>query len=185
MTDSREIELAGAADVEVLLDEMASAMAPRISESTALVGVLRRGAPLANMLADRLERLRGWRPEVGELKLKRYSDHLELLHEHPHLDEGSLNIDVQARHLVLIDDVLYTGESLMRAAGFLRHAGATWLQVAVLASRCGRTMPIHAEYIGCTLDIRPDWVIHCAVPPYESSLGISVAHRDTVLAGGE
>lgn len=180
MHEDRELQIAEPGDVEDLLDQMAASIAPHVGRHTALIGILRRGAPLAHMLADRLVRHVGRRPDICELKLKRYGDDLELLHEHPHLDKETLDIETRGRHLILVDDVLYTGESMMRAAGFLRHAGATRLQIAALARRCGRTMPVYAEFVGCTLDVRPDWVIHCHVPPYEPELGISVAHQEAV-----
>lgn len=172
--------VANASDVEALLDEMAGKMAPGLHQKTVLLGILRRGAPLAQMLADRLERLVGWRPEVCELKLKRYGERLELLHDQPHIDESSLISDIRGRHLIVVDDVLFTGESLLRAISFLRHAGASRIEVAVLAERRGRTMPIAAEFIGMKLDIRPDWVIHCEVPPYEEELAIRIAHHRAV-----
>jgi len=175
MKIDQEFSIAGRADVDALLDQLALAMLPAVDEGTALVGVLRRGVPLAHALARRIKSSSGQALEVGELRLKRYSDELELLHELPELDEGSLSLDPRGRHLIVVDDVLYTGESLLRAVGFLRARGAARMQVAVLAARCGRTMPVHAEFVGCTLDVRPDWVIHCLVPPYEPELGLSIA----------
>ena len=146
-----------------------------------LIGLMGAGK---STIGRRLAQRTGHRPEICELALKRYGDKLELLHDHPHLDPGSLTMEVAGRRLVMIDDVLYTGESAMRAAGFLRHAGASRIELAVLARRCGLTMPIHAQYVGLTLDVRPDWVIHCEVPPFEPEWGISIAHREAVLAQG-
>lgn len=177
MSNPRELEVAGPGDVETLLDELATSMNAHMQADTALVGILRRGAPLAHMLAERLARDGRARPEVGELKLKRYSDDLELLHDRPALDEETLDIRIDKRHLILVDDVLYTGESMFRAACFLRAAGATHLQTAFLCARVGRRMPIHADFVACQLDIRPDWVIHCAVPPYEDEPGITIARH--------
>jgi len=45
-------------------------------------------------------------------------------------------------------------------------------------------MPVQARYIGLTLDVRPDWVIHCEIPPFEDKLGIRILHRDAVLSHG-
>ncbi|PKL96465.1 MAG: hypothetical protein CVV18_01625 [Gammaproteobacteria bacterium HGW-Gammaproteobacteria-8] len=181
---SREILVADATDVETLFDEMAADMAASLDPSAVLVGILRRGVPIAAALADRLQARTGQRPETCELALKRYGEKLELLHDHPHLDPGSLTMDVSGRRLIMVDDVLYTGESAMRAAGFLRQAGARRIELAVLARRCGLTMPIQARYIGLSLDVRPDWVIHCEIPPFENELGIRILHRDAVLSSG-
>jgi pyrimidine operon attenuation protein/uracil phosphoribosyltransferase len=178
--DKSEREIIDAEGVEALLDDMVQKMQPYIDESTALIGILRRGKPLAGMLAERLRRDHGLDPELGELKLKRYSDSLELLHDRPHLDDDRLDIDIEGRHLILVDDVLYTGETGFRAAAYLRGKGATFIQAAFLCSRPGLKMPLHADFVGARFDIRPDWVIHCAVPPYEEHLGIALAHQDAL-----
>ena len=132
------------------------------------------------MLAERLETHHGLLPEVGQLELKRYSDSLELLHERPYIDEDALDIEIQDRHLILIDDVLYTGETMFRAACSLRAGGATFIQTAFLCARPGLKMPLHADFVGARFDILQDWVIHCAIPPYEDHLGIVLAHQDAV-----
>ncbi|NEZ04486.1 phosphoribosyltransferase [Wenzhouxiangella sp. XN201] len=178
----RTLALVDRQGVEALLDEVARVMAPQLEPETALVGLLRRGAPLARMLAERLERINGRAPEVGELLLKRYGDDLTLLHDRPALDEDSLDIDVTGRHLILVDDVLYTGESAFRAAGFLRAAGASRLQIAVLCARDEQFMPVHAEFVGRRIDVGEGWVIECSVPPYESELGIAIKHHSTIAS---
>lgn len=179
---ARILALVDRRGVEALLDELARAMAPWLQAETALVGLLRRGVPLAHMLAARLERINGTAPEVGELKLKRYGDDLTLLHDRPALDEDTLKIDVVDRHLILVDDVLYTGESAFRAAGFLRAAGARRLQIAVLCARDQQFMPVRAEFIGRRIDVGESWVIECSVPPYESELGIAIKHHSAIAS---
>lgn len=180
MNDERELPIVDADGVEDLIGELAQTIAPHVGDDTALLGILRRGKPLADMLADRLGERLGRKPEIGQLKLKRYSDDLELLHDRPHIDPDTLDIEVEDRHLILVDDVLYTGESMFRAASKLRAAGATHIQTAFLCARTGRKVPIHDDFVGCRFDIRPDWVIHCSVPPYENELGIVLAHQDAM-----
>lgn len=172
MSSKRQLQIADPSDVEALYDAMAVELAPRIDDDTLLIGLRRRGVPIAEALADRLDP----RPECGELSLKRYGEDLSILHDVPQLDEESLTVDVQGRHIVIVDDVLYTGESLLRAVCFLRSAGAVRIQVAVLCERSGRTMPLRADIVGTRLEIMPDWVIHCLIPPYEDALGIEVVH---------
>ncbi|MDZ7788943.1 MAG: phosphoribosyltransferase family protein [Xanthomonadales bacterium] len=179
-SDEPSLEIIDAEGVEALLDDLAGRIAPQLSDSTALVGILRRGKPLAEMLAERLAKDHDLRPEIGQLKLKRYSDSLELLHDRPHIDDDELDIDIEDRHLILVDDVLYTGETAFRAACALRAAGATRIQTAFLCARPGLKMPLHADFVGARFDIREGWVIECAVPPYEDRLGITLAHQDAV-----
>lgn len=176
-SDSRGLRLAGPERVEQLLDELARQIGPGLGEDTALVGILRRGAPLARHVAERLAQSGMGAPEVGELKLKRYADDLTLLHQQPRLDRESLGIDVADRHLILVDDVMYTGQSLFRACCFLREQGAARLQLAVLCARGKPDMPLRADFVGLQLDVGPDWIIDCAVPPYEDTLGICINPR--------
>jgi len=173
----KALDLVDASGVNALLDQLAVSIAPHVEDDTALVGIVRRGLPLAKMLADRLETTHGKKLELGELALKRYSDSLELLHDRPSLDDDALDIEIENRHLILVDDVLYTGETMFRAACYLRGAGAAHLQTAFLCSRPGLKMPLHADFVGARFDIGADWVIHCEVPPYAPHLGITIAHQ--------
>lgn len=173
-----ELQIADADDVEALLDELADAIRPTVTPQTVLVGVLRRGRPLAEALAARLGG--DVHPTVCSLGLKRYSDRLELLHERPKIESESLEVEIRGRQVIVVDDVLYTGESMFRAAGRIREAGATRIRTAFLCARTGRTMPIHADFVAARLDVRPDWVIHCHVPPYEDAYGIVLTHRDAM-----
>ncbi|MDT8410344.1 MAG: phosphoribosyltransferase family protein [Wenzhouxiangellaceae bacterium] len=171
------LHLAGSDEVEKLLDQLAARIAEDLEPNTALVGVLRRGVPLARLLAERLHRRTGKLLEVGELKLKRYSDDLTLLHRRPELDQRTLDIEIEDRHLVLVDDVIFSGESMLRAICHLRSAGAARLQTALLCARGRQTMPVAIDYVGRRLDVGPAWIIDCRVPPYESTLGITITAK--------
>ena len=178
MTNQQDqLQIADSARVESLLEAMANDMAHWINEDTVLIGILRRGAPLAKLLSTRLEAIGVTVPAVGELKLKRYDDDLTLLHEKPKLDEETLDVDVKNRELVLVDDVLFSGESMLQAMCFLRGQGARAMRIAVLCQRGHPTMPMRVEHYGLRLDVGRDWVVDCNVPPYEDSLGIHIKRR--------
>jgi len=172
-----ELRVVDADGVETLLDQLTEKIHPHFGRESALIGILRRGKPLATMLAERLSTRVDFRVQVGELMLKRYSDNLALLHNRPQIDTDMLDIDVENRHLILVDDVLYTGETMFRAACRMRAAGATQIQTAFLCARPGLKMPLHADFVGARFDIRPTWVIHCEIPPYEPQLGITLSHQ--------
>lgn len=169
--------LAAPPDVEALLDSLAHRIRGDVGERTSFIGVLRRGAPLAKRLSDRIERMGVARLPAGKLKLERYADDLTVLHDEPKLDEESLDLDVDGRHVVLVDDVLYSGESAFRAGCFLRSRGAKRIQIAVLCARGLPTMPVRADFVGLQLDVGPRFLIDCDVPPYESELAITILPR--------
>jgi pyrimidine operon attenuation protein/uracil phosphoribosyltransferase len=179
MTADRRFRLYDRAATESLLDDMARALAPRIAEpaSTVLIGIRRRGAPLADALGARLATHHGVaRLRRLDLKIKRYSDDLHLLHPDTQLTEEGPDVAaaVHGRHVVLVDDVLYQGHSLLRAVRWLVDAGARSIHTALLVDRGIASLPIHADVVGATLRIPDDAVVECNVPPFEAELAIDL-----------
>lgn len=167
------------AELAVLLDRMALQAAPllRGRDRVALVGILRRGAPLADQLAERLVRDHGLAPPLRlDLKVKRYADDLTLLHPDTLLTEQAQHaaLDLAGWTLLLVDDVLYTGNSLLRVLDYLACKRPAEIRVAVLADRCAATLPVHADVVGTRLQIAPAGIIECHVPPYESEWRIEL-----------
>ena len=175
--EQEEFEVADRARVEALLDEMARRLHAGLGERFVLVGLLRRGAPLARQLAQRLELMRGAPVPVGELKLKRYADDLSLLHETPELDEEPFDLEVGGATVVIVDDVLYTGRTLLRATNFLLGQGASRVAAAVLCSRGGQELPVGADVVGVQLDVGPGSLVDVDVPPFEERIRIVVAEQ--------
>jgi pyrimidine operon attenuation protein/uracil phosphoribosyltransferase len=141
-----------------------------------LLGILRRGAPLAEMLQMRLKAGHGLDVPRYSLKLKRYADDLTLLHPETELTE---NAEFSARDLaratvLVVDDVLYEGHSLARVLAYLSRRGAATVRVAVLADRCVARLPIRANIVGVKLQVAAGDVVECYVPPYEDALRIDL-----------
>ena len=179
MPDERRFRLYDSAATSLLLDDMARALAPRIVDpsATVVIGIRRRGAPLADALALRLaERHAIPRLRRLDLKIKRYSDDLHLLHPDTQLTEQGPDVAaaVHKRHVVLVDDVLYQGHSLLRAVRWLVDAGAASIRTALLVDRGIATLPVHADVAGATLRIPDDAVVECNVPPFEAELAIDL-----------
>lgn len=160
------------AELAALLDNMALQAAPllRGRDRIALIGILRRGAPLADQLAERLVRDHGLAPPLRlDLKVKRYADDLTLLHPDTELTEQAQHaaLDLTGWTLLVVDDVLYTGNSLLRVLDYLAPRRPAEIRVAVLADRCAATLPVHTDVVGTRLQIAPAGIIECHVPPYE------------------
>lgn len=143
----------------------------------ALVGILRRGEPLARLLLQHLAQLTG-QPEspLYPLKVKRYADDLSLLHPHTLLAENPqlAALDLANTPLLVVDDVLYEGHSLLRTCAYLAHLGATEVRTAVLVDRHACRQPVRADIVGVHLQVAADDVVECHVPPYEDQLRIEV-----------
>ncbi|HEX6202036.1 MAG TPA: phosphoribosyltransferase family protein, partial [Thermoanaerobaculia bacterium] len=124
--------------LEALLDLLAARVAGTAGADFALIGVVRRGDVIARELAARLERLAGRPVPVGEVRLERYADDLTVVHRETRLEARDLPFAVEGARLVLVDDVLYSGRSLLRAAQHFLDLGAAEVRVAVLVDRGGR-----------------------------------------------
>ena len=167
-----------AAALDIVLERMAmQALAVLDRRPLTVVGVLRRGAPLADLLAERLRRLAPWlQVERTDLQVKRYGDDLALLHPDTSLTPSPAQVaaDFSGHQLVVVDDVLYQGYSVFRVLEFLRQHNAAAVHVAVLVDRCAQRLPVRADIVGLTLQIGPEDVIECNVPPFEELFAVDV-----------
>lgn len=162
-----------------VIDRMArqAANLMRGGDRPVVIGILRRGAPLADRLAELMSRCYGVPvPRRIDLKVKRYADDLTLLHPDTQLSEDdSLDgLDLEGRTLLVVDDVLYTGHSLLRVVEYLVRRRPAQVRVAVLVDRGTARLPVHADVVGLRLDIAPTDIIECNVPPYEPEFRIEL-----------
>lgn len=167
------------AAVERVLEAMAVQLAARLQgqERIVLVGVRRRGAPLADRLhAHLLRQLPQAQIDRLDLAIKRYADDLTLLHPQTQLTEQAehAHMDLSGRTAVVVDDVLYFGFSLLKAVQYVLAKGSIRVHAAVLVDRRCATLPIHADVCGLALQVAPGDIIECHVPPFEPSLRIDL-----------
>ena len=115
-----------------------------------LVGIYRRGVPLANRLAERLAEFEGVAVAVGSLDINLYRDDLrERKSPRVRIHRTNLPISIQGQRVVLVDDVLYTGRTVRAALDALNDYGRpTQVQLAVVIDRGHRELPIRADYVG-------------------------------------
>ena len=121
-------------------------------QGVALVGIRRRGGPLAVRLADLIESFEGLRPPVGVLDITLYRDDLTALANQPLVHRTEVHFDITGMSIVLVDDVIYTGRTVRSALDALMDLGRpAGVQLAVLVDRGHRELPIHADYVGKNL----------------------------------
>ncbi|CAA9280529.1 MAG: Pyrimidine operon regulatory protein PyrR [uncultured Chloroflexi bacterium] len=114
-----------------------------------LVGLRRRGVPLAQRLARLIRQFEGADVPVGELDITMYRDDLALRGTRPEMHPTSMPHDVGGKRVVLVDDVLYTGRTVRAALDAVLDYGRPHLiQLAVLVDRGHRELPIRADYVG-------------------------------------
>ncbi len=171
------------ARLDAVVDSMAARAATLLAGASPLVvvGVLRRGAPLADRLVERMVRTnRISQPLRLDLHVKRYADDLRLLHPHTELREGAREaaIDLSGHTVLVVDDVLYSGHSIARVVAHLVSRGAVAVRVAVLVDRGVAALPVHADICGLRLEVAPGDVVECNVPPFEPDWCIELLRPD-------
>lgn len=118
-------------------------------DNVLLVGVKRRGVPLAERLASVIEKTDGVRVPVGELDISLYRDDLTRIADQPQVTQTELPVDVTGRTVVLVDDVLYTGRTVRAAMDALMDKGRpAKIRLAVLIDRGHRELPIRPDFVG-------------------------------------
>lgn len=114
-----------------------------------LLGVKRRGIPLAHLLAENMLRFEGVRVPVGELDITLYRDDLKAGIEIPSNEEKTIPFDVAGKKIIVVDDVIYTGRTARAAIEAVFDRGRPReIQLAVLIDRGHRELPIRADYVG-------------------------------------
>lgn len=167
------------AQLDAVLDYMAWQAAGFLTakEHIMIVGILRRGAPLAEMLHARLMRnFKLAKMGLMNLQIKRYADDLTLLHPETKLTENNqyASLDLTNITVLVVDDVMYHGHSMLRAVEYLARKQATEIRTAVLVDRGANKLPVRIDIAGVRLDVAPTDIIECNVPPYETEFKIDL-----------
>jgi len=119
------------------------------SENIGLVGIKRRGVPLAQRLAKIIGAIEKAPVDHGMLDISFYRDDLSTHDVRPVVSPGAVGFDVNGRDIVLIDDVLYTGRTIRAALDALfDHGRPKRVQLLVLIDRGHRELPIEATFVG-------------------------------------
>jgi pyrimidine operon attenuation protein/uracil phosphoribosyltransferase len=122
------------------------------AEDLVLVGIRRRGVPLAQRLGRYLQEFEGVTVPVGVLDITLYRDDLTTRGDHPLVYRTEIPFRLTGKKVVLVDDVLYTGRTVRAALDALIDLGRpAEIQLAVLVDRGHRELPIRADYVGKNL----------------------------------
>ncbi len=115
----------------------------------ALIGIQRRGVPLAKRIAAKMKEIEQEAVQLGELDITFYRDDLSLLAAHPVVNGTKIDFQVEGKTIVLVDDVIYTGRTVRAAIDALFDAGRPdQVQLAVMIDRGHRELPFRPDYVG-------------------------------------
>ena len=119
------------------------------ADNLGLVGIMRRGVPLAQRLAKILGRIEKTDVPVGTLDITLYRDDLSTVGHRPEVRKSDMEFDIQDKNIILVDDVLYTGRTTRAALDALfDHGRPRRIQLLVLIDRGHRELPIEAGFVG-------------------------------------
>lgn len=119
------------------------------TEGLVLIGIQRRGVPIAQRLAAAIAEHEGVSLPVGALDITFYRDDLTLVAQHPIVKGTDIPVDLNGRTVVLVDDVLFTGRTIRAAMDALVDFGRPQaIRLAALVDRGHRELPIRADHVG-------------------------------------
>lgn len=144
-----------------------------------LIGIRRRGVPLAERLADIIAQLEGSRPPTGQLDITLYRDDLSTVGPKPVINKTEIPGDITDRAIVLVDDVLYTGRTIRAALDELVDFGRPRrVELAVLIDRGHRELPIQADYIGKYLQTSDAEIVKVMLTDYDEDEQVIIVENE-------
>ncbi len=155
--------IADEAAVNALLDGLAREIIRRHPQADAycLTGIKTRGAYIARRVQDRIAKMTGQMPSLGELDISFYRDDLTLVAADPQLNSAVLGADINGKIVILMDDVLYSGRTVLCALNALARFGrARRVEFMTLVDRGFRCLPICADYAALNVQTQADDIIH-------------------------
>ncbi|MGD2043707.1 MAG: bifunctional pyr operon transcriptional regulator/uracil phosphoribosyltransferase PyrR [Acidimicrobiia bacterium] len=146
----------------------------RGAENVVLVGIHTRGVILARMLAGTIGSFEDRNMPVGELDIGLYRDDRDLRDDIP-TRQTVIPVDISAKHVIVVDDVLYTGRTVRAGLDALTDIGrAITTELAVLIDRGHRELPIRADYVGKNLPTSRDEMVRVRLEESDGEAGVFI-----------
>ena len=159
-------------DIDATIAYMADELRPRLSQHPLMIGIHTGGA----WIASRLHTLLGLPDALGTLDISFYRDDFSRVGVNPTVKTSNLPVNVENRHVILVDDVLHTGRTIRAALNEIFDYGRpASVTLAVLLNRDGRELPIEAQVVGHHLKLRKNQHIKL-LGPEPLQLEIQEAH---------
>lgn len=148
------------------------------TDPLALVGIRRRGVPLAQRLGERISQIENKQIPVGTLDITLYRDDLSTVAEQPVVRTTDLTFPLEGKTVVLVDDVLYTGRTIRAALDALFDLGRPQkVQLCVLIDRGWRELPLEATYVGRFVQTGANEIIEVRLQETDSEERVLLVER--------
>lgn len=143
-----------------------------------LIGIKRRGYPIAKRIAENIRKFEGTEVEVGTVDISLYRDDLECTADKATINDKNLGVDVKGKKVILIDDVLYTGRTARAAIDAIMDQGRpSIIQFAVLIDRGHRELPIRADYVGKNIPTSKEEIICVSIEEIDEEDSVKIYER--------
>lgn len=147
------------------------------AENLYIVGIRRRGVPIAERIVNKIEALENTRPLYGIIDITLYRDDLSTVGTNPIVNRTELDHDIEGKTVVLVDDVLYTGRTIRAALDQLMDFGRPKkVQLAVLIDRGHehRELPIQADFFGKLVPTKQTEIIRVMLNDFDETEGVGI-----------
>jgi len=166
------------------IDRTLQRLAHEIVEETggtanlALIGIRRRGVPLAHRIARAMRAIDSAEIPVGTLDITLYRDDLSKVAAQPVLHSSEIPFPVDDKDLILVDDVLYTGRTIRAAINGLFDLGRpSRVRLCVLIDRGHRELPIEAAFVGRTVQTKDSEIIEVRLDEVDPEERVMLVER--------
>ncbi|MBR6514878.1 MAG: bifunctional pyr operon transcriptional regulator/uracil phosphoribosyltransferase PyrR [Clostridia bacterium] len=140
-----------------------------------LVGIHRKGVPLAKQIADSIRKFSDIEVAVGELDITKHRDDLHIYDASVVSGETNIGFDIHDKIVVLVDDVIFTGRTVRAAMDALIAMGRPGcIQLAVLIDRGHRELPIRGDYVGKNIPTSRSERISVRIPEYDGKKEVAI-----------
>lgn len=144
-----------------------------------LLGIRRRGVPLAKAIAANIKAIEGSDVLVGELDIRLYRDDLTEEEATPIINESKVDFSVAGKTVVLVDDVIYTGRTTRAALDAVSKLGRpAQIQLAVLIDRGHRELPIRADYVGKNVPTSRNEIVSVQVKDFDGQVCVNLYSKE-------
>lgn len=148
------------------------------SDNICIVGVKRRGVPLAQIIADNIYNIEGKKIPTAVLDITFYRDDVRNGSPDPVIHPCDIPFSVVGKNVILVDDVLYTGRTARAAMeAIMRFGRAASIQFAVLVDRGHRELPIRGDFVGKNIPTSKSEFVSVKVPPYDKVCAVEIYER--------
>lgn len=148
-------------EIEKALNRLAMEIIERETvDDLIFVGILRRGVPIAERIARRIEETTGRKVPLGTIEIKFYTDDLQLVSDKPVVKDVKLPESIDGKIIVLVDDVIYTGRTTWAAVEkLLEYGSPAAVRLLNLVDRGHRELPMLSDYNGRVITTTDNQVV--------------------------